>query len=94
MISYFEYRQMERWTQRVRRETRRDMYRLRRQRQREEQSAVAGEMPMITLLSWLHIAHAWWRSIVLPQIDRAVAQLVPSRRADERLLPDAAVRQQ
>ncbi len=93
MINYFEFQRMERWTQRVRRQTQRDMYRLRQQRLRDAE-VVKSDPPLIAVLGRLHIAHAWWRSVVLPQIDRAAAQVFPARtRQAERLLPDAAVRQ-
>jgi hypothetical protein len=94
MISQYDVRRMDRWTQRVRKQTRRDMHRLQMHRQREAtQRTVPSEAPMYTVLGWLRVAHAWWNGVAIPGIEHAVAGLFPPpARSVDRLLPDATVR--
>lgn len=94
MISQYDVRRMDRWTQRVRKQTRRDMHRLKMQRQREAMHrTVPSEAPITTVLGWLRVAHAWWNGVLVPGIERAMAGLFPApARSVDRLLPDASVR--
>jgi hypothetical protein len=94
MISQYDVRRMDRWTQRVRKQTQRDMHRLQVQRQRDAlRRTVPSEAPLYAALGWLRVAHAWWNGVVVPGIEHAVTGLFPApARSVERIVPDANVR--
>jgi hypothetical protein len=91
MLNPYEYTQFERWTQRVRRDTQREMHRLRLARARAE-LPVPEQRPMVAGVI------AWWRVVQgivrggVPAIERAVLGLLTPRTQPERLLPDATAR--
>ncbi len=89
MISYQDFQRMDRWVQRTRRQTYRDMQRLRRQRLAEARRGAYHETPVVAALGLLHVLHAWFSTVVMPQFRAAGQFISASARPAARLMPSA-----
>lgn len=88
MQRYAEYAELERWTRRVRAQTRRDMCTLRYDRERATIAPTSFEQRFIALGSWLGTMYRAARGGV-PAIERWMMHIVAPNVSPERLLPES-----